>query len=118
MSKKLTSLRISHQFGHVVIELELEVLLLVGLEEADVDLLGDDLRADVVLDGEAEPHLLQNELHLLPPLHRSTGLNLSKTGLWLRILLTSNPTRSDLSVGNMHQPNYEPGVPAWSLRRW
>ena len=68
--------RVSHQFGHVVVELELEVLLLVGLEEADVDLLGDNLRADVVLDGEAEPHLLQDQLHLLPPLHRSAGLNL------------------------------------------
>ena len=74
--KSSTSLRISHQFGHVVVELELEVLLLIGLEETDIDLLGDDLRANVVLDGEAEPHLLQDQLHLLPPLHRPAGFNL------------------------------------------
>lgn len=76
-SNLILSLKInSYQFCHVVVELELELLLFAGLKEADVDLLGDDLRADVVLDGEAEPHLLQDQLHLLPPLHRTAGLHL------------------------------------------
>ena len=69
---------ISYQFRHVVVELELELLLFAGLKEADVDLLGDDLRSDVVLDGEAEPHLLQNQFHLLLPLHRTACLHLKE----------------------------------------
>ena len=65
------------QLDHVLVELELERLLFLLLEEADVDLLGDDLGPDVVLGCQAEAHLLQDQLHLLLALHGAIGFNLT-----------------------------------------
>ena len=48
------------------------------LEELGVYLFADDLGADVILDGDAQPHLLQDELHLLLLLHGAIGLHLAR----------------------------------------
>lgn len=50
------------------------------LEELGVDFLADDLGADVVLNGDAQPHLLKDELHLLLLLHGAVGLHLKQKG--------------------------------------
>ena len=50
----------------------------VFLEELGVYLFADDLGADVILDRDAQPHLLQDELHLLLLLHRAVGLHLAR----------------------------------------
>ena len=50
--------------NHLLVELELELVVLAVLEEPGGDLLGDDLGADVVLGGQAQPHLLQDQLNL------------------------------------------------------
>ncbi len=47
-----------------LVELEFEFVILAVLEETSGDLLGDDLGADVVLGGETQAHLLQDQLHL------------------------------------------------------
>ena len=44
-------------------------LLFVFFKESNADLLGNDLGPDVVLVGQAVPHLLQDQLHLLLLLH-------------------------------------------------
>ena len=49
-------------------------------EEFSADLLADDLSANVVLLCQAEPHLLQDELHLLVALHRAKRLHLAQSG--------------------------------------
>lgn len=50
------------------------------LKELGVDLLADDLSADVVFDGYAQPHLLQDELHLLFLLHGAVRFHLQREG--------------------------------------
>lgn len=46
------------------------------LKEFCIYLLADDLRANVILDGNAEAHLLQDKLHLLLFLHGAVCLHL------------------------------------------
>lgn len=48
------------------------------LEEFGVNLLADDLGANVILDSNAQPHLFQDELHLLLFLHGAICLHLSR----------------------------------------
>ena len=48
----------------------------VLLKKLGVDLLADKLGPDKVLLGHQEPHLLQDEVHLLPPFHGAKGLHL------------------------------------------
>ncbi len=48
------------------------------LEEFGVNLLADDLGANVILDSNAKPHLFQDELHLLLFLHGAICLHLSR----------------------------------------
>lgn len=48
------------------------------LEELGVDLLADDLSTDVILDSDAQPHLLKDELHLLLLLHGAVRLHLAR----------------------------------------
>ena len=49
------------------------------LESFDVDLLGNNLRANVIMLGQAEAHLFQKEFYLLPSIHCSVGFDLSET---------------------------------------
>lgn len=50
------------------------------LKELGVDLLADNLSADVVFNGYAQPHLLQDELHLLFLLHGAVRFHLQDEG--------------------------------------
>lgn len=59
-------------------EIESPHLCALLLEELGVDFLADDLGADVVLHGDAQPHLLKDELHLLLLLHGAVGLHLQE----------------------------------------
>ncbi len=47
-----------------LVELEFEFVIFAVLEETSGDLLGDDLGADVILRGETQAHLLQDQLNL------------------------------------------------------
>lgn len=49
----------------------------VLLKELRVYLLADDLGANIIFDGDAQPHLLQDKFHLLLLLHGSIRLHLS-----------------------------------------
>jgi len=50
----------------------------VIVKELGVDLFANDRRSDVVLFGEAEPHLLQYKLYFLSLLHRAKRLYLQQ----------------------------------------
>ena len=64
------------ELHHVAVKLHLELVLLLLLEESGRHLLRNDPSPDVVLGEEAQPHLLQDQLDLLLPLHRAVGLDL------------------------------------------
>ena len=52
------------QLQHLVVILELELACLSAFKELDADFLADDASPDPVLLGQAQPHLLQDELNL------------------------------------------------------
>ena len=59
-------------------------------ESFDVDLLGNDLRADVIVFGQAETHLFQKEFYFFPSIHGSVGFNLGETTV-VQCAWTSTP---------------------------
>lgn len=61
---------------HELIEAEFEVLEVGLVEGLAGDLVAHDLGADEVLVVQTQPHLLQQEVRLLSPLHLSECLNL------------------------------------------
>ncbi len=50
--------------NNLLVEFQLQIVGLLFLEELDADLFRDDLSADEIFLGQAQPHLFQNEFHL------------------------------------------------------
>uniref|UniRef100_A0A182KJ47 Uncharacterized protein n=1 Tax=Anopheles christyi TaxID=43041 RepID=A0A182KJ47_9DIPT len=69
MAGSLDERRILIQPDHQIVVLELQILLLGIVEELDVNLLRDNLRADKVLLGQAKAHLFEDKFNLLPLIH-------------------------------------------------
>jgi len=78
------------------------------LEELGADLLADDVGTDVVLDSDAQPHLLQDELHLLLLRHGAVRLHLARGGGQTQSKLTTQNYSTSFLVCESHSHHLPP----------